>query len=85
MNNQWALEVCLCLHLWVLTSCVAVQQEGVLELEVQVFCDWLCQVLHAESIHYGETMPGRCQPETQRGHSTDIRVIDNKQCSLQPS
>lgn len=53
-----------------LTSCIAVKQKWVLELEVQVFGDWLCQVLHTESVHNGETMPGRCQSEMQRGQST---------------
>lgn len=51
----------------VLTACIAVQQKRVLELEVQVFGDWLCQVLHAESVHNGETMSGRCQSEGREG------------------
>lgn len=54
-----------------LTSCIAVKQKWVLKLKVQVFGDWLCQVLHTESVHNGETMSGRCQPEMQRGQSTE--------------
>lgn len=56
----------MCLCIFLLTSSIAVKQEGVLELEVQVFGDWLCQVLHTESVHNGEAMPGRCQSETHR-------------------
>lgn len=53
----------------VLTACITVQQKRVLELEVQVFGDWLCQVLHAESVHNGETMSRRCQSEGREGKS----------------
>lgn len=56
-------KACVCAAL--LTPCIAVKQKRVLELEVQVFGDWLCQVLHTESVHYGETMPWRCQSEMQ--------------------
>ena len=38
-----------------------------LELEVQVFGDWLCQILHIEPVHDGETMSGRCQSKIRRG------------------
>ena len=55
------------LHLCPLTSRIAVQQEGMLELEVQVFGDWLCQILHIEPVHDGETMSGRCQSKIRRG------------------
>lgn len=52
-------DICVC-HF--LTSCIAIKQEGVLELEVQVFSDWLGQVLYAESVHDGKTMSGGSQP-----------------------
>lgn len=32
-----------------------------LQLEIQVFGNWLCQVLHTEPVHDGETMSWRCQ------------------------
>lgn len=51
----------------VLTPCIPVKQKRMLELEVQVFGDWLCQVLHTESIHNGETMSGRCQSAGRAG------------------
>lgn len=52
-----------------LTPCVAVEQEGVLELEVQFFGDGLGQVLHAESVHDGEAVCGRCQPKKKKKKS----------------
>jgi hypothetical protein len=45
----------------VLTACIAVEEEWVLELEVQLLCDWFCQVLHTQPVHDGEAMPRRCQ------------------------
>lgn len=45
-----------------LTAGVPVEQEGVLQLEVQVLGDWLSQVLHAEPVHDGEAMSGGGQP-----------------------
>lgn len=58
-----ALNHCSVFSQFLLTSCVAVKQERVLELEVQVFGEWLCQILHAEPVHNGKTMPRRGQPE----------------------
>lgn len=72
-GHQKGVSVCSSLSA-LLTSCIAVKQEGVLELKVQVFGDWFRQVLHAESVHNGETMPGRCQSDTRRGHDTEIMV-----------
>lgn len=60
-----------CVAVCHLTSCIAIKQKWVLKLEVQVFGDWLRQVLHTEPVHNGETMSGRCQPEMQRGQSTE--------------
>lgn len=67
------------MSVFLLTSCIAVKEEGVLELEVQVFGDWLCQVLHIESVHNGETMPGRCQSEIHRGHSPEMSQMTQSQ------
>lgn len=44
-----------------LTSGIEVKQERMLQLEIQVFGNWLCQVLHTEPVHDGETMSWRCQ------------------------
>lgn len=37
-----------------------------LQLEIQVFGDWLCQILHTEPVHDGETMSWRCQSGEER-------------------
>lgn len=70
INNKQTEAVCLCvcvhMYVFLLTSCIAIKQEGVLELEVQVFGDRLGKVLHAESVHNSETMSGRRQPEIHR-------------------
>lgn len=55
---------------WVfLTSGIAVKQKGMLKLEVQVFGDWFCQILHTKPVHDGETMPRRCQSKMQGGQN----------------
>lgn len=55
---------------WVfLTSGIAVKQKRMLELEVQVFGDWFCQILHTEPVHDGETMSRRCQSIKQGGQN----------------
>ena len=41
-----------------LTGMVSVQEEGTLELEVEVLGDWLYQVVHAESVHDCEPVLG---------------------------
>ncbi len=69
-------------RVFLLTSSIAVKQEGVLELEVQVFGDWLCQVLHTESVHNGEAVPGRGQSEMKNSYKNEPTATGNKRhCS----
>ena len=49
-----------------LTAGIPVEQEGVLQLEVQVLGDGLGEVLHAQAVHDGEAVSGRGQPERTR-------------------
>lgn len=65
-NLQTLEEVCVLCGFLLLTSGVAVKQERVLQLKVQVFGDGLGQVFHTESVHDGKAVPGGCQPETNR-------------------
>lgn len=46
----------------ILTVAVPVKQEGILQLELQVFVDRLHQVLCAQTIHDGEAMVRRGRP-----------------------
>lgn len=46
----------------ILTVAVPVEQEGILQLELQVFVDRLHQVLCAQSVHDGEAMARRGRP-----------------------
>lgn len=46
----------------ILTVAVPVEQEGILQLELQVFVDRLHQVLCAQSVHDGEAMVRRGRP-----------------------
>lgn len=63
MNVNAQMKVCF------LTSGIAVKEERMLQLEIQVFGNWLCQILHTEPVHDGETMSGRCQSGEEGAHT----------------
>lgn len=46
----------------ILTVAVPIEQEWILQLELQVFVNWLHQVLCAQSVHDGEAMARRGRP-----------------------
>lgn len=54
-------------HAFRLTSGISVEKEGVLELEIQVFRDGLCPILHAQPVHDGEAVFRRSRPKGCRG------------------
>ena len=49
-----------------LTVAVPVEQEGILQLELQVFVDRLYQVLCAKSVHDGEAMVRGGRPQMKK-------------------
>ena len=63
-----------------LTGMVSIQEEGTLELKVEVLCDRLHQVVHAESVHDGEPVLGVSLPLVHEQCALHIRLLPVPLC-----
>lgn len=72
-------NICCFLFYKILTVAVPIEQEGILQLELQIFVDRLHQVLCAESVHNSEAMARRGRPWMNRDYKNCKIILSQSQ------